>query len=361
MNFRGSHILSVDQFSVGDIDQLFRLADEIQPLARRQLVSAPLRGAILGNMFFEPSTRSRISFGAAFNRLGGAVRDTASAEISSIVKGESLADTSRVVSGYVDVLVVRHPEEGAVREFAAATNIPVINAGDGAGEHPTQALLDLYTLRRELGRTRANLDGVSIAMVGDLRYGRTVHSFAKLLRLFPNVSFSFVAPDDLQMPENIVQSLRDAGHLVNCTTDLKEALADADAVYMTRVQEERFASEIEARRFRGMLTIDRSLYTEYCRPGTVLMHPLPRDSRMQTAEIAHDLDDHPALAIFRQTDNGIPIRIALFALVMGVEQNLFVDTQQVSWYVPERIGVRDAAPVAASASVSPATAPPSMW
>lgn len=334
MNFRGLHILSVDQFDRTGIDELFHWTDEALPYAQRTKVTRVLEGAILANLFFEPSTRSRLSFGAAFNRLGGYVRETTGFQFSSMAKGESVHDTSRVISGYVDIVVVRHPKEGSVRQFAAATNIPVINGGDGAGEHPTQALLDLYTLTKELGRSTDDLSGVRVAMVGDLKYGRTVHSLTKLLSLLPKVELTFVSPVGLQMPDRIVALARARGHEIRVTDKLWDVVSDVDVIYSTRIQEERFASIEDFAQYRGCYSITRETYERYCRKGTVLMHPLPRDSRPESNELDDDLNGHPSLAIFRQTDNGIPIRMALFALVLGVTDQLHATGRLAPWYSP---------------------------
>ena len=341
MNFKGSHILSIDQFDKSDIDTIFRVASEMEVFAQRKKVTRVLEGAILGNLFFEPSTRSRISFGVAFNRLGGAVRDTTGFQFSSMAKGVSIYDTSRVVSGYVDILVIRHPVEGSVRAFAEATNIPVINGGDGPGEHPTQALLDLYTIQKELGKSLEQIDGTKIAMVGDLMYGRTVHSLTKLLSLFKDIEFVFVAPDELQMPEAITERVTSKGHVVHRTSDLIEGISDVDVVYVTRIQQERFTTPEDADKYRGYFSINKRFYEKHCKPGTVLMHPLPRDSRPGANELDNDLNPHPRLAIFRQTDNGIPIRMALFALILGVEGQVHRTARDVNWFVPETIGVYD--------------------
>lgn len=341
MDFRGSHILSVNQFAREDVERIFRVAEEMEPYARRKKVTRVLEGAVLGNLFFEPSTRSRVSFGTAFDRLGGAVRDTTGFQFSSMAKGESVYDTSRVVAGYADVLVLRHPVEGAVGEFAAATHVPVINGGDGPGEHPTQALLDLYTLHKEIGRSLRELSGVRVAMVGDLKYGRTVHSLTKLLALFDGVEFVFVAPDELRMPEAITERARGAGHTIVETDDLVAGIGDVDVVYMTRIQQERFTAPEDADKYRGMFCLDQRLYERHCRPDTVLMHPLPRDSRPGANELNADLNHNPRLAIFRQTDNGIPVRMALFAMVLGVDTQVHDGARDVSWYVPEKVGVDD--------------------
>jgi aspartate carbamoyltransferase catalytic subunit len=339
MLFKGSHILSIDQFSLRDLQTLFHVAQRMEPYAARRKMTRVLEGAILGNLFFEPSTRSRISFGAAFDRLGGTVRDTTGFQFSSMAKGESLYDTSRVVSGYVDVIVMRHPTIGSVREFAAATRIPVISGGDGAGEHPTQALLDLYTIRKELRRDLNELRGLKIALVGDLKFGRTVHSLIKLLSLLDMVHFSLVAPLELQLPTDLVEAAQERGHTVRITTDLHEGISDVDVIYTTRLQQERFTSEAEAERFRGSYSITAAVYAKFCKPNTVLMHPLPRDSRAGAMELHDDLNSNPKLAIFRQADNGIPVRMALFALVLGVEDKVEETARDVGWYVPEKIDV----------------------
>jgi aspartate carbamoyltransferase catalytic subunit len=341
MEFKGSHILSVDQLARADIGTIFAAAARMEPFAQRRKVTRVLEGAVLGNLFFEPSTRTRVSFVAAFNRLGGSVSATTGFQFSSMVKGESVYDAGRVMAGYADVLVMRHPVEGAVQEFAGASHVPVINGGDGPGEHPTQALLDLYTIQNETGRDLSALDGLRIAMVGDLRYGRTVHSLTKLLSLFDNVTVVLVAPQELQMPEAITTRVRAKGVTVQETEDLGAGIADVDVVYVTRIQQERFTSPEDADKYRGLYSINRAMYEKYCKPGTVLMHPLPRDSRPGANELDADLNGHPELAIFRQTDNGIPIRMALFALVLGVADRVEEDSRDVRWYVPKRLGTKD--------------------
>jgi len=322
MDFLGQHILSVSQFDRDAIEQIIRVANLMKPYADRQCLSKVLDGAILGNMFFEPSTRTRVSFGCAFNRLGGNVRETVGTENSSLVKGESLKDTAKVMSAYSDIIVMRHPLEGSVAEFAKSSRVPVINAGDGSNEHPSQALLDLYTMTKELERNGRTIDRMHIAMVGDLKYGRTVHSLSKLLNLFKDVSFSFVSPKQLAMPVEVIELLIASGHQVSETDNLESGLANADIVYQTRIQEERFPSKDQANSFRGAFRINRYAYSQFCQPTTVIMHPLPRDSRDDANELDTDLDQHPNMAIFRQADNGVLVRMALFALIMGVENKL---------------------------------------
>jgi aspartate carbamoyltransferase catalytic subunit len=332
MQFLGSHILSVNQFEREDIDRVFAVADAMQPYAKRQKLTRVLEGAILGNMFFEPSTRTRVSFGCAFNLLGGSVRETTGFQSSAIAKGESLYDTARVLSGYSDIICMRHPETGSVAEFAAASRVPVINGGDGANEHPSQALLDLYTIRKELAGVGRGLDGLRIAMIGDLKHGRTVHSLCQLLALYRNLQVALVSPDALAMPEAYTHLLREAGHQVQVTTDLPSGIKGVDIVYSTRIQEERFSSQAEADVYRGRFRLNQAIYTQHCEPNTVIMHPLPRDSRADANELDNDLNQNPNLAIFRQADNGVLVRMALFALILGVENTVEKHARPVNWF-----------------------------
>jgi len=331
--FKGSHILSIEQFSREDIDTVFTVADKMEPYAQRQRITRVLDGAILGNMFFEPSTRTRVSFGCAFNLLGGAVRETTGFESSAIAKGESLYDTARVLSGYSDVICMRHPQEGSVAEFAAASRVPVMNGGDGANEHPTQALLDLYTIKKEVTAKGQSMDHLRIAMIGDLKHGRTVHSLCKLLKLYSNVQVTLISPKELKMPEELVEGLREIGHLVT-VTDKLEGSINSDIVYSTRIQEERFGSKEEADMYRGKFRLNTEIYTKYCEPNTVIMHPLPRDSRAEANELDNDLNENPNLAIFRQADNGVLVRMALFALVLDVVDLVDKYAQDVIWHRP---------------------------
>ena len=336
MDFIGSHILSVDQFDRSDIDRLFAAADELVPYATRLRITRVLQGAILSNMFFEPSTRTRVSFGCAFNLLGGDVRETSEVKSSSLAKGESLHDTARVLSGYSDVIVMRHPREGSVGEFAAASRVPVVNAGDGANEHPSQALLDLYTVRQELPARGREIDGLRIALVGDLKYGRAVHSLLKLLALFDRVSVHLVSPPGLEAPRDVVAVLSDRGHRVDVYHDLGEGIHHVDILYVTRTQEERFATSEEADRYRGLFRVNQAIYTAHCEPNTVIMHPLPRDSRDDAKELDDDLIANPNLAVFRQTDNGVVVRMALFAMVLDVVKQVHDHARPVTWYTAKR-------------------------
>ena len=336
MQFAGSHILSIAQFERADVERIFKVADRMEPYAHRRRVTKVLDGAILGSMFFEPSTRTRVSFGSAFNLLGGEVRETTGFEQSAIAKGESLYDTARVLSGYSDVIAMRHPANGSVAEFAAASRVPVINGGDGSNEHPSQALLDLYTIRKELAGRGRGIRGLRIAMVGDLRYGRTVHSLCKLLSVYSDLQVVLVAPRELQMPPEIVEQLRNRGHQVLGSEALEESIAHVDIVYSTRIQEERFSSQAEADLYRGRFRLNQSVYTRHCEPNTVIMHPLPRDSRDNARELDDDLNDNPNLAIFRQTDNGVLVRMALFALVLDVVEQVDLHARDVNWYTAGR-------------------------
>ena len=336
MEFCGAHILSVKQFERSDVDRVFEVADSMLPYARRERITKVLEGAILGNMFFEPSTRTRVSFGCAFNLLGGQVRETADVNTSSMSKGESLYDTARVISGYSDIIVMRHPQMGSVNEFAKASRVPVVNGGDGPNEHPSQALLDLYTIKKELLSNDRQIDGMNIAMIGDLKHGRTVHSLSQLLLMYDNITFTLISPLELKMPAEIVSELTAGGHKVIETEDMEAGLNDNDTVYLTRIQEERFTTKLEADIYRGRFRLNQSIYTRYCQPNTVIMHPLPRDSREEANELDNDLNQHPNLAIFRQTDNGVVVRMALFALVLDVADKIDDSATDVGWYTQGR-------------------------
>ena len=335
------HLLSVDVFDRALAEEVLRIAESMEPIARRQKVTRVLEGAVLGNLFFEPSTRTRVSFGAAFCRLGGSVCDTTGFTFSSMAKGESIADTSRVISGYVDAMVVRHPEQGSVAQFAAATHVPVINGGDGPGEHPTQALLDLYTIRREFSRLGKKVDGAHVALVGDLKHGRTVHSLIKLLTHYRNLRFSLVAPPSLEMPEELVGLARERGHRVRRSTSLADGLTQPDILYATRIQKERMTGE-GPEAYPQSFRVDRALVAARCARDTVILHPLPRDSTPGANDLSSDLDRDPRLAIFRQTDGGIPVRMAIFAILLGVDHLVARDTRDAPWISPTRLGPGDA-------------------
>ena len=328
---QGRHLLSVSQFDLDNLQALFTLADAVAPIAGRHGVCTVLDGAMLGSLFFEPSTRTRLSFESAFLRLGGEVTTTTGFTFSSMAKGESITDTARVVSGYSDVLVVRHPDEGSVAQFAAASVVPVINGGDGAGEHPSQALLDVYTLERELAARGRTTDGVSLAVLGDLKYGRTVHSLVKLLSLRSGCEFRLFSPAGLELPDPIAREALARGHRV-CTCDsVIEAVSGADVVYATRVQRERMAADLADAPLSGDL-LNKSMLMEAGNPDIIIMHPLPRDSRPGAFDLSPDVDDMSGLAIFHQTDNGLAVRMAIFLTVLGVDaEAVRLTTKQRPW------------------------------
>ena len=333
MDFSGNHILSIDQFDRSDIEKLFSVADKLEPFASKQKITRVLEGAILGNMFFEPSTRTRISFGASFNLLGGNVREITEVGSSSLAKGESLADTAQVLSGYSDIIVMRHPENDSVKRFAEASRVPVINGGDGSNEHPSQALLDLYTIQKELSQNKKSLDNLRIALVGDLKYGRAVHSLCKILSKYDDVKMNLISPEELKLPKDLLNQIKDSGVSVGETENLEKGISGVDIIYVTRVQEERFRDKKDANKYRGLLSLNQSIYTANCEPNTVIMHPLPRDSRSDANELDSDLYENPNLAIFRQADNGVVIRMAMFSLVLGVEEQIEKTSKLVNWKV----------------------------
>lgn len=333
MNFRSQHLLSVKNISLESIDELFAVAENMRPYAKRQKITRVLEGAVLGNMFFEPSTRTRISFGSAFNLLGGEVRETTGLSNSALAKGESLYDTAQVLSGYSDVIVMRHPTPHSVKEFSIGSRVPVINGGDGSNEHPTQALLDLFTIKNELARLGQTIQQLSLTLLGDLKHGRTVHSLCHLLSLYKGLKIQLVSPDALALPDPYISMLTNAGHQVEVGTDLEKGLSQANIIYQTRIQEERFSSQQEANRYKGYFRLNKRIYSEHCLPNAVIMHPLPRDSRNNANELDNDLNKEPGLAIFRQTDNGVLVRMALFACILGVDDQLKKYEKNVNWQV----------------------------
>jgi aspartate carbamoyltransferase catalytic subunit len=300
------HVIESQQFSRSLLEDLFARADEIK--REPHLFIGRLAGRVMAALFYEPSTRTRLSFEAAMLRLGGQTMGTDNArEFSSAAKGETLEDTIRIVSGYADVIVLRHSEEGAAKRAAAVSDVSIINAGDGPGQHPTQALLDLYTIRAELSR----IDGVRVAMVGDLANGRTVRSLAYLLSKFKDVKLSFVAPPQVAMRDDLKAHL-DEHHVPWVETpDLDAVLPEVDVVYMTRIQKERFTDPAAYEAVRGTYRMDRAAMKRMGRYA-ILMHPLPR-----VDEISPDVDDDPKSAYFRQARNGLHVRMALLDRLLG--------------------------------------------
>ena len=305
-SFYGRDIVSVKQFSRDDLTYIFEVASEMRSIARRVGATDLLKGHILANLFYEPSTRTSSSFQAAMQRLGGSVIPIHGVQYSSVSKGESLPDTIRTLECYADVIVLRHPEVGASEVAARYASKPVISAGDGTGEHPTQGLLDIYTILSELG----TLDGLHVTMVGDLKHGRTVHSLARLLRLY-DTQLTFVSPDILRLPAEVKQELLDAGRPVQETDAVEHVIEAADVIYVTRVQKERFADLREYEAVKDCYEITPELMSR-ARERMALMHPLPR-----VGEIHYDVDDDPRAAYFRQMANGMYVRMALLAAVLG--------------------------------------------
>ena len=332
MEFLGSNIISINQFEKDDIELIFKTADSLIPFANRSKLTKVLDGAILSNMFFEPSTRTRISFGSAFNILGGSVRETTEMDSTSLKKGESLYDTSRVLSGYSDIIVMRHPIAGSVQEFAEASRVPVINGGDGDNEHPSQALLDLYTIKKELESRGKTIENARVALIGDLKYGRAVHSLCKILCLYKNISLNLVSPEKLKLPSSLIKELEVSSVSLKETDNIQEGISDVDILYVTRIQEERFNDVDEAKKYKGLMSLNEEIYTKNCEPNTVIMHPLPRDSRNDANELDSDLNQNPNLAIYRQTDNGLLIRMSLFTLILGVSDQINDSASDVNWY-----------------------------
>ena len=332
MEFLGSNIISINQFEKDDIELIFKTADSLIPFANRSKLTKVLDGAILSNMFFEPSTRTRISFGSAFNILGGSVRETTEMDSTSLKIGESLYDTSRVLSGYSDIIVMRHPIAGSVQEFAEASRVPVINGGDGDNEHPSQALLDLYTIKKELESRGKTIENARVALIGDLKYGRAVHSLCKILSLYKNISLNLVSPEKLKLPSSLIKELNVSSVSLKETDNIQEGISDVDILYVTRIQEERFNDVDEAKKYKGLMSLNEEIYTKNCEPNTVIMHPLPRDSRNDANELDSDLNQNPNLAIYRQTDNGLLIRMSLFTLILGVSDQINDSASDINWY-----------------------------
>jgi aspartate carbamoyltransferase len=302
----GKDIISVKQFSRSDLEYIFGVAHEMRVMVERVGTFDLLKGKILASIFYEPSTRTSSSFIAAMERLGGNVININEVRYSSVAKGESLPDTVKTLECYADVIVIRHPELGSAAKAAAAAHKPVINAGDGVGEHPTQALLDAFTIREELGR----MDDLTVTMLGDLKYGRTVHSLSRLLSLY-NSKLNYVSPEILRMPAEIISELEAKGMRQTEYRTLDQALPETDVLYVTRVQRERFESEEVYESVRGAYVLDKAVMTA-AKPKMIVMHPLPR-----VTEISTDFDDDPRAAYFRQMEYGLYVRMALLAMVLG--------------------------------------------
>lgn len=304
--FYGQDILSITQFSRNDLDYIFRVADAMRTVVTHVGSLDMLKGKVLANLFYEPSTRTSSSFIAAMERLGGSVIPISEVRYSSVAKGESLSDTVRTLECYADVIVLRHPDLGAAVKAAHASSKPIINAGDGVGEHPTQALLDLFTIQQELGY----IDGATVTMVGDLKHGRTVHSLSKLLSLF-NVTVNYVSPEKIRMPEALKNELNNTGLVQYEHESIEAVIGETDVLYVTRVQKERFENLDEYDQIKNSYVITPALM-EKAKKSCALMHPLPR-----VGEISEEVDADPRAAYFRQMKCGLYIRMALLAMVLG--------------------------------------------
>ncbi len=306
MNFKNLDILSTEQFDRDGLEFLFKVALKMEPFARKEKQGKLMKGKILASLFYEPSTRTRFSFETAMKRLGGETISATEIASSSIFKGETIADTARVVEKFADVIAIRHPQAGSAKIFADNADIPVLNAGDGPNQHPSQSLLDMYTIKKERGK----IDGLTVAMVGDLKYGRTIHSLAFLLRHF-DVKVILVSPRELQMPKEFLDKFDEKGVKYEEMGDLEAACKKSDVIYMTRVQKERFSDQAEYERLKNAFVMNRAL-VEAANKKVIVLHPLPR-----IGEISTDMDDFAGSAYFRQVENGVAVRMAMISLVLG--------------------------------------------
>ncbi|MCW4022293.1 MAG: aspartate carbamoyltransferase [archaeon] len=306
MQFKGRDIVSIKDFTRQEIDYILKTAAGMEQTAKNG--SDMLHGKILATLFFEPSTRTRLSFEAAIHKLGGTAIGFAEPKVAAIKKGENLADTIRVVDNYADVLVLRHPLEGAARLAAEFSTVPVINAGSGAEEHPTQAMLDLYTILKE----KKTIDGLNITLVGDLRYGRTVHSLAYALSLY-NVNLFLVSPELLRMRREVTDVIKKSINITECT-EVADVLPQTDVLYVTRIQEERFPDPAEYAKVKGTYKIGLDTLKD-AKKDLIIMHPLPR-----VDEIQDEVDNTPHARYFQQVWNGVVMRTALLALLLGAKK-----------------------------------------
>jgi aspartate carbamoyltransferase catalytic subunit len=304
---RMTGLITMDNLTNEQILNILEDAERLLPVARGEIYLPLLQGRILGNLFFEPSTRTRMSFETAMKRLGGDVINLGDVKTSSVVKGETLFDTIQMVDGYTDIIAMRHPRQGAAQYAQDAARVPILNGGDGAGHHPTQTMLDLFTIKQAHGR----LEGLKVVLAGDLRYGRTVHSLSHALTRF-GCELIFASPDLLNMPEEIVSDLRSHGANVVETEDLYGSMADADVVYMTRIQKERFADEDEYARCAGAYKL-HARHLSDVKQDMIVMHPLPR-----VDEVDPSVDNTRHARYFEQAFNGVVARMALLCHLLGV-------------------------------------------
>jgi aspartate carbamoyltransferase catalytic subunit len=303
VEFKGRDIISIKDFSREEINYILKSSHTMEPLAVKG--SAMLKGKILASLFFEPSTRTRLSFEAAMLKLGGSTIGFAEAEIASVRKGENLADTVRTVENYADIIALRHPLEGAAKLAAEFSKVPILNAGSGAEEHPTQALMDLYTVQKEKGK----IDGLKIALVGDLRYGRTVHSLAYALSLY-NIELYLISPESLRMRHEVIHAIKNKISIFE-DSNLENIIPQIDVLYVTRIQKERFPDPAEYAKVKGIYKIDLKTLKN-AKKDMIILHPLPRID-----EIAAEVDSTPQARYFQQVWNGIVVRMTLLELVLG--------------------------------------------
>jgi aspartate carbamoyltransferase catalytic subunit len=305
MDFMGRDVVSIRDFSVEEVTYILDCAEKMLPVAEGKKTSSVLESKVLASLFYEPSTRTRLSFESAMLRLGGSALGFAEPGSTSYTKGETMADTIRMAESYSDVIVLRHPNEGAAKLASQFSSKPIINAGDGAGQHPTQTLLDLFTMRRDKGRIK----GLNVVMVGDLKYGRTVHSLSQALALF-GANLTFVAPPPVQMPSDIIEHLEGLGAEPSLSDSLESTIEEADILYVTRIQKERFPDEEEYMKVAGAYRIDCALLRN-AKDSLKVMHPLPR-----VDEIAPEVDRTKHAIYFTQAFNGVVVRMALLCLLL---------------------------------------------
>ena len=297
--FELKNIISIKDLNKSDIDYIIDEASKLEDIAKSREISEELKGKILGLMFFEPSTRTKMSFETSMKRLSGECIGFENTGSSSVSKGESIADTAKMFEGYCDALVIRHEMEGVSKFISDIVDVPVINAGDGAGQHPTQTLLDLYTIKKEIG----HIDNIKIALIGDLKYGRTVHSLANALTLYDNVELYFVSPDKLKMPQEILHDLDKAGMSYSETSNISDVIDKVNVLYVTRIQKERFADIDDYLEIKGAYIINKKMLEG---KDLIVMHPLPRID-----EIDGDVDDTKYNKYFTQAANAVPVRMAI--------------------------------------------------
>jgi len=301
---KGKSLVSITDYSKDDILRILDTAEEFEANQRQNI----LNGYVIASLFFEPSTRTRLSFESAVQYLGGSIIGFASADTSSVKKGETLKDTILTVSNYSDLIVMRNPMDGSARYASEVSPVPIINAGDGANQHPTQCLLDLYSIRK----TQGTLDNIDIAMVGDLKYGRTVHSLVQALSLF-GARFHFVSPESLKMPSSVKTWVKNAGLEYHQYTELTDVIPLADILYMTRIQGERFPDPLEYEKVKNSYILENAMLHN-SKENMRVLHPLPRVN-----EITEDVDENPKAYYFQQAQNGVYVRQALIATILGLK------------------------------------------